>query len=180
MDRYWFLTSTTYGTWLPGDERGFVGETRDAFGIKWLNNLPGSPYNEPNPRLLAFAASQLKGPPIRLVKLQVDVLLAQFQETATHRGWLLIAVAIMCSHFHAVLGVPGDPDPEDLLRDLKAYGSRALNRRWGKPKSETWWTDSGSKRKLPDEGSILGAVQYVREQPSPLVIWTRENGLEVG
>ncbi len=25
MDRYWFLTWTTYGPWLPGDRRGFVG-----------------------------------------------------------------------------------------------------------------------------------------------------------
>ena len=24
IDRIWFLTWTTYGTWLPGDERGFV------------------------------------------------------------------------------------------------------------------------------------------------------------
>jgi hypothetical protein len=26
----WLLTSTTYGTWLPGDERGFVGRVRDV------------------------------------------------------------------------------------------------------------------------------------------------------
>ncbi len=23
--RHWLLTSTTYGTWLPGDSRGVVG-----------------------------------------------------------------------------------------------------------------------------------------------------------
>ena len=28
--RYWLLTSTTYGTWLPGDERGFVGRVWDT------------------------------------------------------------------------------------------------------------------------------------------------------
>ena len=25
MDRYWLLSNTCYGTWLPGKERGFVG-----------------------------------------------------------------------------------------------------------------------------------------------------------
>src|SRR5947209_816005 len=30
MDRYWFLTWTTYGTWLPGDARGFVGRVWSA------------------------------------------------------------------------------------------------------------------------------------------------------
>jgi hypothetical protein len=25
VDRYWLLTNTSYGNWLPGDRRGFVG-----------------------------------------------------------------------------------------------------------------------------------------------------------
>jgi hypothetical protein len=90
IDRYWFLTWTTYGTWLPGDVRG---------------------------------------------------------------------------------SVPGDPDPELMLRDYKAYASRALNRRWRKPDSGTWWTESGSKRKLKDEAAILAAARYIRDQEFPLVVW---------
>jgi len=88
----------------------------------------------------------------------------------------LLAVAIMANHIHCVLGVLGDPEPEDLLRDLKSYGSRALNRRWGKPKSETWWTESGSRRKLFDEGGVMFAVHYVEQQEFPLLIWTLEKG----
>ena len=48
---------------------------------------------------------------------------------------------------------------------------RILNRYWAKPKSGTWWTKSGSKRKLPNEHAVLAAVRYVKEQPNPLVIW---------
>src|SRR5437763_1061534 len=29
MDRYWLLSSTFYGNWLPGDPRGFVSRVRD-------------------------------------------------------------------------------------------------------------------------------------------------------
>ena len=32
MDRYWLLTWTTYGTWLPGDRRGFVSNVLDGSG----------------------------------------------------------------------------------------------------------------------------------------------------
>ena len=32
MDRYWLLTWHTYGTWLPGDRRGFVGRVREGSG----------------------------------------------------------------------------------------------------------------------------------------------------
>jgi hypothetical protein len=78
----------------------------------------------------------------------------------------------MANHVHIVLGVPGDPDPEDLLRDFKAYGSRALNKRWPRPESDTWWTESGSKRKLPNETAVLAAIRYVIEQEHPLLVWT--------
>lgn len=98
-----------------------------------------------------------------------DELLAQFQETANYRNWLLIGVAVMNSHVHIVVGV-GDPDPETILRDFKAYGSRRLNRRWEKPKSETWWTESGSKRRLKTDDSILRATRYVRDQEGPLLV----------
>ena len=35
------------------------------------------------------------------------------------RKWLLIAVGIMRTHLHLLVGVPGDPDPEKLLNDFK-------------------------------------------------------------
>ncbi|HKI38493.1 MAG TPA: transposase [Gemmataceae bacterium] len=174
MDRYWFLTSTTYGTWLPGDERGFVGETRDEAGAKQIHNLPGTPVDSDLPFLEAYARGAMKGPPIYLVLAQAEALLAQFQETARYRNWLLLAVGIMANHIHIVVGVPGDPDPSDVLGDFKSYGSRALNRQWGKPVSDTWWTASGSKRKLRDEQAIRNAIQYVRDQEHPLVIWVAE------
>src|SRR6266851_8360191 len=174
MDRYWFLTWTTYGTWLPGDERGFVSNVRDGPGPEVRHNIPDTPYDRDLPGLRNSARAALKCSPIYLVLAQAQPLLEQLQETAQHREWLLLAVGIMANHLHVVLGVPGDPDPSDLLRDLKAYGSRALNKKYGKPASGTWWTESGSKRKLPNETAVRAAVQYVRDQPNPLLIWIAE------
>jgi hypothetical protein len=171
MDRFWLLTSTMYGNWLPGDERGFVGTVRTPLGLQQIHNLPGSEYDRDVGWLRHAATSQLKGPPIALNFSQAEILFSQFYETATHRRWNLSAVGIMATHCHIVVGVLGDPEPEDILRDFKSYGSRALNRACGRPKSETWWTESGSKRKLPDEAAVLAAVEYVRHQLNPLLIW---------
>ena len=57
----WLLTWTTYGTWLPGDERGFVGNvveeaTNDTVQTAILvraadasrrvtHNIPDTPYD---------------------------------------------------------------------------------------------------------------------------------------
>ena len=177
VDRYWFLTWTTYGTWLPGDERGFVGIAPDESGQLVLHNQFGTPPALPNERLRQSAERSLKSPPIVLTLAQANALFGQFQETASVRGWLLIAVGIMHTHLHIVTGVPGDPDPEKILGDFKAYGSRCLNRTWGKPASDTWWTTGGSKRKLPDERAVETVVHYIRQQPNPLLIWTREAGM---
>ena len=179
MDRYWFLTWSTYGTWLPGDARGFVSRVRDESGEAVIHNIPGTPYDADMPPLAEFARAALKGPPIYLTADHAPVILAQFQETAEHRKRLLLAVAIMTYHIHLVVGVPGDPDPASLLADFKSYASRALNKRWPKPASGTWWTESGSKRKLPNETAVLAAVNYIKKQEFPLLIWTNDSVLTV-
>ena len=174
MDRYWFLTSTTYGTWLPGDPRGCVTRVHDGEGPRIEHDLPGTPHDADLPGLRNSASQALRGPPIWLNQDQARVLLGQFQETAAYRRWCLIAVAVMGNHVHLIVGVPGDPDPSDILGDFKSYGSRALNRRWPKPVSGTWWTEGGSKRKLPDERALFAAIRYVQNQPNALVIWINE------
>jgi len=171
MDRYWLLTSTTYGTWLPGDGRGFVTNVRVGPGPEVRHNTPGTPFDADMPELQQAAMSKLQGPPIRLNCQQADTVLRQFRETAEHRGWQLLAAAVMGNHFHVVLGVSGDPDPHLLLRDLKSYASRRLNQSWTKPPSGTWWTESGSVRKLPTESAVLAAIDYVRRQQNPLALW---------
>jgi REP element-mobilizing transposase RayT len=170
-DRHWLLTWTTYGTWLPGDERGFVSPVPQERGKRILHNVRGSQYDQDIPRLRKESRRLLKGPPVFLQLPHAEVLLAQFQETSAHRFWTPIAVAVMRAHIHVFVGVPGDPDPEDLLRDFKAYGSRALNRQFSRPKSGTWWTESGSKRVKRTEDSMVKAVRYVAGQENPLLVW---------
>ncbi len=174
MDRYWLLTSTTYGTWLPGDRRGFVSNVRDGPGPEVRHNQPGTLVDADMRGLAASSRAALKCQPILFIPEQAQAVLAQFQETAAYREWQLLAVAIMANHFHIVVGVPGDPDPADLLGDFKSYGSRALNRRWSKPVSGTWWTESGSRRKLANEAAVLAAIQYVKNQPNYLVLWNAD------
>jgi REP element-mobilizing transposase RayT len=171
MDRHWLLTWTTYGTWLPGDQRGFVSEVNDGAGARVIHNVPGTPYDADWDHLRHDSRNRLKCQPIRLRLKQAEVVLQQFHETASYRGWQLIAVAIMANHVHVVVGVPGDPNPERILGDFKSYASRALNQQYDRPESGTWWTESGSKRKLKDEIAILGAVAYARDQEFPLLTW---------
>ena len=136
------------------------------------HDLPGIPFDDDMPGLEQRSRQLMKGPPIHLTLPHAEALLTQFQETAQYRHWELRVVSIMFNHFHIVVGVMGDPSPSKVLGDFKSYGTRALSKQFGAPLSETWWTECGSERKLPNEAAILAAIHYVlHEQPSPLVIW---------
>ena len=171
FDRYWLLTWTTYGQWLPGDPRGSVTRTRDpGHATRQEHDHLQTPVIPHLAGLHASARQSLKCPPVRLTLEHAQVLMAQFEQTATFRNWGLVAVAIMANHVHIVVGVEGDPEPETILRDFKSYGSRALNQRFQTPGSGTWWTESGSRRKLADEAAKHFATAYVRSQEFPLII----------
>jgi len=174
MTRFWLLTSTTYGTWLPGDSRGFVGTVKDGPGPRVRHNEFDTPYDEDMPELRQAAQSQLKGKPIYLLKSQADVVTGQFQETANYRRWEIHAIAVMPNHFHIVAEANEDVHSTVLLRDFKSYASRALNRNWPKPQSGTWWTEGGSRRPLRSEEAVKAAIEYVRKQRGALAVWIGE------
>jgi len=187
MDRYWLLTNTCYGNWLPGDRRGFVGRVwehraEDADeDPRVAHDLPGTPFDEDLAGLQEASRLRMKGAPIRLGAAHAEVALAQFRETAGFRCWELLAVAILSNHFHIVVGVAGDPAPWKILGDFKSWGTRALSRCFGKPPSLTWWTERGSKRKLATAEAIARAIHYVLyQQPNPLLTWSPQTGLHYG
>jgi REP element-mobilizing transposase RayT len=172
MDRHWILTWTTYGNWLPGDPRGFVSNVAGPTGVGVRHNAPDQPPVTDIPALRAFAAAKLVSDAVRLNVAHARSVLEQFHETVGYRGWVLEAVAIMANHIHMVVGVDGDPEPGDVLGDFKSYASRRLNREFGtRPR---WWTEDGSERKLADEAAVRAAVEYVRKQEYPLLVWVAE------
>ncbi len=176
----WLVTSTFYGQWLPGDERGSVTSVRDVrpgdvvSDVRQEHDQLGQTYEQAIPGLRRAALAQLNGPPVSLSLVQAEELFDQFQETAGHRGWRLVAVAIMSNHVHLVVETPSDVGKSQLLKDLKGYGSRRLNQRFGKRESGTWWTDGGSCRVVQD---LSAAIHYVcHRQPHALLIWSLEHG----
>jgi REP element-mobilizing transposase RayT len=169
--RYWLVTWTTFGTWLPGARADFVSRICDEHGNHVIHNIPGTPYDADMPEQENFARSQMKGPPVCLDRTTADTLIKQFQETARIRGWELEAASVMHNHMHLVVGVDGDPDPQSILETFKSWATRAIKKVRPLPPNGTFWTAKGSKRKRPDDSSFRNAVIYVvRTQPDPLAV----------
>jgi REP element-mobilizing transposase RayT len=177
---YWLVTSTFYGQWLPGDERGSVTNVRDQRAgvlqstVRCEHSRTGETFEGAIPGLYRAAVEQLKGAPIFLNLAQAETLLEQFLETAAYRGWVFHAMSIMANHVPLVVECPPDIHKSQLLRDFKGYGARRLNRLYGRRAAGTWWSDGGSGRVIRN---VVAAIYYVcHRQPFPLLVWSRERG----
>jgi REP element-mobilizing transposase RayT len=115
--------------------------------------------------------AHLTSPSVLLESAQADVVITQLRMVAADRGWFIFACAVMSNHVHLVVGVNGDPDPANLLRDFKRSTSRALSRLAPEAPAHPWWTQSGSRRKLPGEPHVRAAVNYVMQQWHPLALY---------
>jgi REP element-mobilizing transposase RayT len=160
---HYLLTWTTYGTWLPGDERGFVGRVPDEQGGHVTHNLPGEPYDADEPRLQREALRQRKGAPVKLTREQAGVCVEAFGEVCVRYGVSIDAGAVMANHLHLVVTSDESEGPR-LLNLFKGVSSRRLGQRFGKQASGSWWTTGGSRRLLRDERAFENAVNYVRNQ----------------
>ncbi len=107
--------------------------------------------------------------PVKLDTEQAKALREQFLATANHRGWRLIAGAIMPNHVHLLVAATDEAAPEGIMRDLKAYSARRLNALAGTKRK--WWTRRGSRRYLSDQRAVVSAAAYVQRQQHPLLVW---------
>ena len=169
--RHWLLTWRTYGTWLPGDERGFVDPIVMSNGERVIHNNPGEPMDADCPALRRYSRGIMAGEPVLLRPQYAVELFSQFRETARYRAWDILAVAILANHVHLVVRVAGDPDGAEILRDFKGYASRRLNLTFGKCPNGSWWSESGSRRILKDDGAIAAAIRYVSQQAGAFLVW---------
>jgi hypothetical protein len=106
MDRHWLITWTCYGTWLPGEARGFVGNVRNSEGNQVVHNTPATPFNADMPGLEAYVRKHMTGPPVKLDQSNAEAMIAQYQETACIRRWTLQAASVMHNHTHVVVRRP--------------------------------------------------------------------------
>lgn len=169
---YWLITWTTYGTWLPGDKRGYVSNSPEASGLLELRNKPRTKYADQNEAWEARARQLMKGKPIYLQNEQSKIVFAAIEQVSNHRSWQLLTTAIMNNHVHVLVGITVGTNSNICLRDFKAYSSRELNIQYGKPSNGTWWTTSGSRRWKRDWPQLYEKILYVQNQYSPLHLWT--------
>lgn len=143
----YYLTWRTYGTWLPGDVRGWV-----KYHGGWQ---PADPIRERE------AKAHMTEDACTLTPEQRGVVERQIAETCAHRGWTLHAINCRSNHVHVVVTAAVD-DPDKIRIDLKAWASRALRRIFDSNR-QNWWAERGSVLYLNSDDDLEAATRYVRD-----------------
>ena len=142
-----FFTITTYGTWLPGDQRGWV-----EFKHGW--QLP-DPIKELESHAKMAEDACLFSPEQR------SVVESQITETCEYRNWQLLAKNCRSNHMHFVVAAR-DTTPKRIRQDIKAWCTRRLKEH-AQIERENWWADRGSIRWIFKEDDIVRVVEYVND-----------------
>ena len=153
----YFITFTTYGTWLHGTDKG-------AGSVDRHHNVYGTPFISADHERERLAEEKMTGPPYRLREAARTLVRDAIVGLCQEKNWTLLALHVRTNHVHVVLSA--DRNPKRLRSDLKARASRELNRS-GVDTNDKRWTRGGSGRHLFDEASIEAAVRYVLDEQGP-------------
>jgi REP element-mobilizing transposase RayT len=147
----YLITIRTYGTWLPGDERGSI----DRYHNSYL-----SPRVPQNPIIEQQVRAKLKSEPLILDAIKRQAVEDAVVEVCENRNWLLRAINVRTNHAHSVVSI-GVEKPSRALNAFKAYGTRKLRDRHLWQYQHSPWAERGSKRWLWTEISVFNACDYV-------------------
>jgi hypothetical protein len=144
----YFMTWVTYGSWLPGDERG------------WVKFRHG--FQSPDPVRENAARAQMTESACYLTAAQRELVERTIKRHCEIRQWHLHAVNCRTNHVHVV--VTATLHPDDVREQFKAWCTRKLKEAEratnGKIVREKWWAERGSGQYLNDPAGLEGAVLY--------------------
>jgi hypothetical protein len=141
-----FSTWTTYGTWLPGDQRG------------WYQS--GRGLQDPNAMRCLEAA---------LLMTEGALILDTEQRGIVEKTIALHAVNCRSNHVHVAVTAPGR-DIEVPREQFKAWCTRKLkehDRSRTSSMREHWWTERGWDEYIDSEEALGDVVFYVVDGQGP-------------
>ena len=152
----YFLTWTTYATWLHGDDRGSIDPEHNAYQ---------TPVLPPNPLRASDRNESLAAAPFTLNEGAREIVRKTIERHCDVRRWTLLQLNVRTNHVHVV--VAAADAPEVVLVQFKAWCTRRLREAGLVGARDRIWTEHGSTRYLWTEDSVVRARQYTRDGQGP-------------
>lgn len=138
----YMLTWTTYGSWLPGDERGYVADGRV---------LPGQVA------ILERNRKRQKSSAVKLSAQEKEIVKETILGEAKKIGHKLEALTVCSNHVH-LLARPYTQSIEEVVGRYKSLTTRAL---WKEGRRGRIWSKGYDKRFCFTDEDIATRAEYI-------------------
>jgi REP element-mobilizing transposase RayT len=142
-----FITWTTYGTWLPGDRRGWR---------KWKAG-----EQQPQPLLEDWCRDRMKEKPVVFNESQRKAVEKVIYDHSAIRGWELHALSVRSNHVH--VAVTTAALPKQVRDQFKANGTRVLRELPNPVTNAKVWTKGGDIEFIEGAEELEQVVIYITE-----------------
>ena len=183
----------TYGSWLPGDPRGF--RTRHH-----REHVEGDSRNPPPPGLYEHrhehARELMRHPPMLLAPAHRVLVCRALARTLLEYTVELVDLSVGGQHVHVLCRFPQQlpPHPDGrprrppgnlrtngpyaiaghILGRAKRAASVQMNRQAGKPQGRPLWARRPALKPIADRGHQLAVVRYIRNHAADgAAVWSR-------
>lgn len=162
MPLAYFITFSTYGTWLHGTHKGKGSVDRK-------HNQHGTPFVAPDTTRLSNADTAMTQPAYVLDEAHRNIVRDAIIDIATEKQWDLLVLHVRTNHVHIV--IRAEREPGRLMSDLKARASRDLNRANLDPPNRKRWTRHGSTLHLFTPAKVNEKIRYTIDQQGHKMAW---------
>ena len=172
--RWFHIIWTTYGTWLPGDPRGF--RSRDH-RIHSSGNVRRPPPPGEHAGLRGYARRTMRGEPVILTPAERGKVLESLLEKIGSIELLTDTLAVSATHVHLLSRcLPGDLD--SIISRLRRHASHAM--RDSLPGQV--WSRGKHIVELRDNGHAGNIHNYILDhaRKENASVWTRDRNRDAG
>ncbi|MDH4202797.1 MAG: transposase [Phycisphaerae bacterium] len=152
----YFITFSTYGTWLHGDPRSSV--MRENGRARVLPENTGFYHHE---------QAKFKASPVLLDNIQRQIVRDTIVKHCEIRQWRLFALHVRTNHVHTV--VKANKRIDQVANELKGWPKRVLREEGFDPPKV--WTGGSSKVYIYSEGTLREKIHYVVYEQGEMVAY---------
>lgn len=165
MPNWWLVSWTTYGTWLPGDPRGFCTWRKREYipPPKRYAQFGEATFRAGEFKSLHDLAQQISDPPVYFTIEQMQTALAAIIEEITHIRVIPAIISLGGWHVHWLYHF-GTLRIRPTVGRVKAAAARELNLHGFVGKRP--WTKGCNMRSKPTRNACRNAYKYVRDHRS--------------
>ena len=170
--KFWLVTWTTHGSWLPGDPRGFqTWRGREHVPPPKRYARPGEPTYEAEPYEARHAhAKSISGQGVRFYRTESRVSLNAMVEEINGIEVQPRIISVAPTHVHFIARF-GRLEIRPTVKRIKSAATRAMPR-FGDGKFP--WVRGCHMESLPDDDALRKAVDYVSKhvlEDAVIYVW---------